>query len=71
MEEVMAQFDAKCRILPAGIDDNTIKPPSGQPKFLSRFLNQDTQNKKAMYYPLGRDVWFFKQPCLIGLGNYI
>jgi len=42
----MAQFDAKCRILPAGKEDNTIKPPSGQPMFLRRFLNQDTQNKK-------------------------
>jgi hypothetical protein len=45
-EAVMAQYDAKYRILPAGTDDNKIKRPSGQPVFLKRFLNQDTQNKK-------------------------
>jgi len=49
----MAQFDAKCRILPTGTDDNTIKRPSGQPMFLRRFLNQDIQNKKSNVLPTG------------------
>lgn len=71
----MTQFDAKGRILPAGTEGNTIKLPSGQPMVLRRFLNQDTQNKKKKQCTIHWDVtsvfFFFKQPCLIGLGNYI